>query len=312
MPVKNYNVAIVYRTYPGTKPSRTRVAFQNNKYKLVELCIKSLKESLGSLKFKIWVILDSCPPEWEDLFLRYFSKDELEFVHLNKAGELGSFQIAMDILLNQTFSELVFMAEDDYFYLPKQFIKMIKFLYQNPKVDFITPYDHLDHYTHPIHDYSSEIKVAAGKYWRTVSTTCNTYITTKNVLYLTKDIFLKSYSKKNFFFKYGDIINKKKILNILFRDFIQYSSDADVWLSLTKKRLFNLFKLIKLRVQNREVFGYYFRAWRFNWKQILFGKRWSLWCPIPTIATHMDSRYLAPNIDWDQIFKKEIDKINKS
>ena len=140
--IKKYDVAIAYRMYLGSKPSRSRVIFPDNKYKLEDLCLRSLKRSLGSLKFKIWAILDNCPQNWEDLFKKYFNEEELEIVHVKNAGELGSIKLAMYILLDQEFSEYICMAEDDYYYLPQQFEKMINFIKFNSNVDFITPYDH--------------------------------------------------------------------------------------------------------------------------------------------------------------------------
>ena len=41
----------------------------------------------------------------------------------------------------------------------------------------------------------------------------------------------------------------------------------------------------------------------YNATQILFGRRYKLWQPIPSIATHMENISLAPIIDWDQVVK---------
>ena len=46
------------------------------------------------------------------------------------------------------------------------------------------------------------------------------------------------------------------------------------------------------------------RAWLHCWKQILFGKRWKLWVPTPSIGTHMEKAFLAPSIDWQNEFEK--------
>ncbi len=151
----------------------------DDKYKLENLCLKSLKDSLASLKVKLWAILDRCPQDWENLFRKYFDKDEVKIIKLEKVGEINSWELAIEILINQNFSEIVYLAEDDYFYLPNQFIKMIKFLSNNSDVDFIKPYDHLDNYKLALHKYQSLIKVYVGKHWRTVSTTCGTFLTTR-------------------------------------------------------------------------------------------------------------------------------------
>ncbi len=139
-----YDLAIAYRIFPGV--SKTPPIFQNNKYKLAHLCLKSFKESLGSLNAKIYVLLDNCPPEYEDLFQRYFEKEDLEIIRLKGIGNQATFKLQLEILLKQSYSEIVYFAEDDYFYFPKQFEKMIHFLKRNGDVDFVTPYDHLDYY----------------------------------------------------------------------------------------------------------------------------------------------------------------------
>ena len=47
------------------------------------------------------------------------------------------------------------------------------------------------------------------------------------------------------------------------------------------------------------------RAWLFGWVQILFGKRYRLWNPVPGIATHLDASALAPTIDWEGLIREE-------
>lgn len=296
---KHYDLVIALRTYTGSKISRSRAIYKENKYALVDLCLKSLKDSLGSLKVKFFALLDSCPPKWEEIFRKYFKMEDLEIINLNRAGEIGSIRIAFDILLEQNYSNIIFMAEDDYFYISNQFEKMIQFI-NNPNVDFITPYDHIDYYTRRFHDYPSYLRIFGGTHWRTVSTTCNTFLTTKNALSKTRDLFLRSYSAQPHFDRF-----KNKILRRIFRDFFERSTDADVWLSLTKINLFRPFRILKYRFQYQGPYIIYFKAWRYNWKQILTGKKWKLWCPIPSIATHMEKNVLAPTINWYDLFKKQ-------
>ncbi|KKL70303.1 hypothetical protein LCGC14_2106240, partial [marine sediment metagenome] len=186
--------------------------------------------------------------------------------------------------------------------------KMIDFLKNNAVVDFVSVYDHLDLYTIEFHKYKSYIKTYDDKHWRTINSTTCTFLTTKNVLIKTKNIF-KKYSKKNFFDR--DIFKKNRILRHLFLDFFGRATGADYWSSLTKINIFKLFRILKFRYRNYGTWQIYFRSWRYNWRQILFGRKYYLWAPIPTIGTHMEYNFLPPTIDWDKIFKKEIseDKI---
>jgi hypothetical protein len=51
----------------------------------------------------------------------------------------------------------------------------------------------------------------------------------------------------------------------------------------------------KMRGKLIDMIGF---AWLFCWRQVIFGKRWKVWVPIPGIATHMESNYLAPTFSW--------------
>ena len=270
-----YDVAVAYRIYP--KVSRVPPVFPNDKYKLSELCLKSFKDSLGSLKVKMFVLLDNCPPSYEDLFKRYFDEQDLEFIRLNGVGNRATFDMQIEILLDQTFSEIVYFAEDDYLYLPNQFESMVKFLRDEDHVDFVSPYDHLDYYFDEIHKYKSHIRFFGDRHWRTVAGTCLTFLTTRSVLRSTRNVF-KTYASRN--------------------------TDGGIWLSLTKYQVFSPFAIAKhlrhlndkrMRGKLIDMIGF---AWLFCWRQVIFGKRWKVWVPIPGIATHMESNYLAPTFSW--------------
>ncbi len=266
-----YDVVVAYRIYP--KVSKVPPVFPNDKYKLSELCLKSFKDSLGSLKVRMFVLLDNCPPNYEDLFKRYFDEHDLELIRLNGVGNRATFDMQIHILLDQNFSEIIYFAEDDYLYLPNQFESMVKFLREEQQADFVSPYDHLDYYVLDFHSQTKNFnKFCDEKHWRTVASTTLTFLTTKMKLEKTQNIF-RSYTNGN--------------------------DDVSLWISLTKHKLFNPVA----------IFTYHYRttlrflrvillAWQFCWRQILFGKRWNLWVPIPSIATHMESTDLAPNFNW--------------
>jgi hypothetical protein len=234
----------------------------------------------------MFVLLDDCPPSYEDLFKRYFDEHDLELIRLNGVGNRATFNTQIDILLNQNFSEIVYFAEDDYLYLPHQFESMVKFLREEKTVDFVSPYDHSDYYNDEIHKYKSHIRFFGNKHWRTVAGTCLTFLTTKSNLYATRDVF-KTYSK-------GD-------------------SDGGIWLSLTKHQVFNPFTIAKHLPKDRKMrdklIDMIGLAWWFCWRQIIFGRRWNLWVPIPSIATHMEGNYLAPTFHWVKDHFEIIDRL---
>jgi hypothetical protein len=277
MNTSKYDLAIAYRIYP--RVSRNPPIYKDDKYKLAEFCLKSFKESLGSLNVKIWALLDGCPPEYESLFKKYFDQNNLVIMHLNAIGNKATFDLQIKILSEQQDCELIYFAEDDYFYLPNQFKMMIDSFKQNPEVDFISPYDHPDYYYHQLHRYRSDIKVLAYHHWRTIASTTCTFLTSKKNLMKTKKV-LKLYTKKNV-------------------------DDAIIFNILTKKGVVNPVNLFR-SLFKRSILVLYFRMWRHGWKDLLFGKRRKLWCPIPAIGTHMESKLLAPAIKWNEFFNQGI------
>ena len=120
------------------------------------------------------------------------------------------------------------------------------------------------------HNQKNSIKFFDEKHWRTAASTCLTFLTTKTKLGKTQNVF-QSYMNGN--------------------------RDAPLWLSLTKHTLFNPLVTFKY-YRNGQFFDIIQLAWKFCWRQILFGKRRNLWVPIPSIATHMERDHLAPTFMW--------------
>ena len=280
MPESNkYDIAIVYRIYP--KVSKVPPIFSDDKFRLSELCLASFAGALGNLKAKITVLFDNCPDEYTALFDKHLKNFDREYIHLDGIGNARTFAQQVDILLNQNDSEYVFFAEDDYFYLPDTFGDMLKFMRNNPEADFVTPFDHWDYYNLKIHDYKSEIVDYGKRRWRTVSTTCMTFLATKTALRAAKSVFL-TYAKNNY--------------------------DASIWMSLTKYNVFNLPLYLKFLFSDFPMFKILGKLWLFGTAQIYFGRKYKLYAPMPSIAAHMDNQCPAPIVDWDAEFKKIVDK----
>lgn len=283
-----YDLAVAYRIYP--KVSKTPPVFNDNKLKLSELCLKSFKNSLGSMKVKIWAILDNCPQEYEELFKKYFDEKDLEIINLPGIGNRGTIKKQVQILTEQNVSKIVYFAEDDYFYLSNQFETIVNFIKNNKNVDFLSPYDNPDYYNLDLHKYTSQIKIFGNRHWRTVSCTTLSFLTTQENLKKIKNV-IRTFSKATIFTK-GNY-------------------DSSLWMSITKYKVFNLIALVKyLFSRHHNFIKIATKAWYYNWRQILFGRRWKLWVPIPSIATHMESNNLAPNIDWLKIIGQKIDEMN--
>lgn len=269
-------LAIAYRIYP--KISKVPAIFPYDKYRLSELCLRSFVNALDGIDFKVWAILDNCPEEYIRLFEKYIPSEKLEFILLKPTGNAATFGIQLDILSKQDFSENVYFAEDDYFYLPNALSEAIEFLNES-LAGFVTMYDHIDYYNHPLHGYKSKIRLFGNRHWRTSGSTCMTFLTTKSTLLKTHKV-LKSYTRKN--------------------------DDASLWFTLTKYNIFNPALFIKQLEAKNGYFKFFLKAWLHTPIYNLFGEKMELYSPMPALATHLDLPHLAPGIDWQHEFQKFI------
>ena len=269
LPNDKYEIAIAYRIYP--KVSKIPPIFRDDKLKLSELCLKSFKASLGSLKIKMWVMLDNCPPEYTGIFRKYFPDANLEFVPLPGIGNGKTFKLQMEILSQQNDSEIIYFAEDDYSYLPGTFPEMLEYLNCGDDIHFLTPYDHPDYYNIKFQNHKRITKNFHGRTWKSALSTTMTFLTKKSTLQQAYHTFL-TYSHGNF--------------------------DASLWMTLTRLNLLKPWSF----------FGYdaakiYIKSWLHSPVQNIFGRKYNLWYPTPAIATHLDSEYMSGACDWEEIFK---------
>jgi hypothetical protein len=278
---KKYDLAIAYRIYPRiTKPV---VGYPDDKLKLSELCLLTLKEALGSLKVKLWVLLDKCPEEYTLLFQKYFPAEDLRLIHLKGIGNQATFGLQIYILTHQTDAEFVYFAEDDYFFLPDAFPRMLSLMRHNSDVHFVSAYEHPDYYTLFLHPKKYQIKIFEDQRWRTtIGTTCS-FLSTKTILIKTADVFNTYYKERNY--------------------------DVSLWMSLTKANVLNPVRIGLFILKYRDFFKMTARSWIHCSKQILFGKRWNLWVAHPSLATHMEKKTVAPFVEWESKFEIEKQKM---
>jgi hypothetical protein len=259
------DLAIAYRVYP--RVSGTPALYSDDKFKLVEVCLESFKRALGSLRIKMWVLLDGCPPVYEELFRAYFRDEEVEVIHLASVGNEATFAMQADLLSHQTVSDLVYFAEDDYFYLPDAMVELVAFARGGTNVDFITPYDHPDRYEGTFRERSL-VQTFGVRHWRTTSSTCLTFLASREAVVENLSLF-KS-------FKRGD-------------------DDCAIWQAVTGgATLFNFY----LHATTFQRFKIWIKTWIYGYKRIVFRRSYKLWSPLPSVGTHMALPYLAPVVDW--------------
>jgi len=275
----SYDLAIAYRVYPKMSAHPPPI-FAEDKFKLAELCAKSFKQSLGGLRVKLWVLLNNCPPEYENLFTQLWPAADLTLVRYSNVSGSTTLHEQLRLLMEQTDAEIVYLAEDDYFYLPGQFPLAVDFLRQNPDADFATPYDSPDLHQTDLHDCIDETRLLGEKRWRSSVSTTHTFLARRSAL-----------------------IECRDLCDRLFQAFSKgVSPDLAMFMALTKKRVFNPIKFVLWLPVHRFWAGSIFLAWLYGWRQILFGRRFTLWTPDPSIATHMDRELQAPGIDWCREF----------
>ena len=192
---------IAYRVYPRFSKNAFTEGF-SDKFDMFKNCLISFIAALEGIDYKIHFILDSCPRLYTEFIEHLVPSERCSIEQLSNAGNRNTFLRQIEVLLNQTFSDNIYFAEDDYLYKKGTFLKILNFLNVSNKVDFVTPYDHPDYYSNTscagkfLHKYRSEIEFYKGMHYRTVSSTTLTFLTTVKVLKETKKHFLRYMTKR--------------------------------------------------------------------------------------------------------------------
>jgi hypothetical protein len=273
-----YDLAVAYRIYPKVSGPAQSLPFADDKLFQAEIFLRSFRNSLGSLRVKIWAILDGCPREYCALFQRYFSAEDLVIVDHESVGNQPTFEEQLDILISQDEAEFVYFAEDDYLYLPEQFPLMLKFLRGRQDCEFVSPYDHPNCYFLEAHREPKWVTMFEGHHWRTASSTCLTFLTRRSTLARYERVF-RTYARGN--------------------------DDFALWLSLTKRQVFQPLASLRYFFRREFYWKVLVKSWLYCWPQILFGRTARLWVPIPGIATHWCAGLLSPGFDWITLMRSE-------
>ena len=275
----SYDLAVAYRIYPKPSSSRPSV-FADDKFKLAEFCFESFTKSIGNLKVKLWVLLNDCPPEFEGIFTRRWPAEDLVLLRYPGVPPGTTLHEQSRILMEQVDAQIVYFAEDDYFYLPGQFELAVDFLRKNPDADFVTPYEHPGMHNTDLHKIHQETRLFDGRTWISALSTTHTFLATRKVLVKNRRLFLTFNDRTN--------------------------PDLAMWMALTKKRVFNPVKFLWWLPTHKFWSGSIGYAWYYFWRQILFGSRYHLWVASPSIATHMIATQESPGINWRNEFQKRL------
>lgn len=275
-----YDMTVAWRIYPGV--SKKPIIFPENKFLLARTSIISFIKSVTDLKVKYYFILDGCPDSYEQMIRSLITKEDVVIVKTDKIGNWATFKKQIEILTTQSESEVVYFAEDDYLYKPGEFHKMIRLLKQGNGYEFVSCYEHMDTFSHPIHQHPKKIINFVEQEWHTDSSTCLTFLTTKKILKGTASLFL-TYSNGN--------------------------NDCAVWLVITKQFILNPISYIRFYFSSRESFNILKMAVKYSFKFFFKTPKYNLWVPHPAIGTHLESGLESPGVNWIQI-SNDINVVN--
>lgn len=162
------------------------------------------------------------------------------------------------------------LPKTTYLYRPGTLPCLLAFAEEHRDAHFLAPYDYPDYYQMPLHRGCLQMRYAAGYHWRSAGTTCLTFLTRRSILRRSQTLW-RTYAKGNF--------------------------DASMWMALTKHGVFHPLRNVRSSTEAAIMA----KAWLWGWRRILFGKRWTLWVPIPSMATHLERTTLAPGVDWEAV-----------
>ena len=282
----SYDLAVAYRIYPKISTNgKPPPIFPDDKFQLAEFCLRSYKNSVSGLRVKMWALLNGCPPEYEAMFRRIWPSEDLVVVHYPGVGPGKTVDEQRRILTEQTDAKIVQFAEDDYFYLPGQFRLAVDFIRQNPDADFVAPYEGAELFKTDLNRMQFEQRQFAGRVWHSCIGATHTFVARRASLLECHHLIHKLV-----------LIHKGKTI-----------PDLAMWMALTKKRIFNPFKFIQWSFTRRWFWaGSIYLSWFYCWKQILFGRRYSIWLPQPCIANHMVVGLEGGGVDWQSEFQRQL------
>jgi hypothetical protein len=293
-----HELTIAYRVCPFL--SKTCGIF-DDKFELFVLALNSFYKAVSKVDYKVTFIMDSCPEKYFATIKTLFPQDKCEFITMIDAGNGGSFNKQVDVLLEQN-NNYIYFAEDDYFYFENAFVHMLNII-KRKEVDFVSPYDQTDYHFIPIHEHKHEEIIESGVKWRDVSATTMTFMAKKESLLEVEDCF---------------------------RDFANLHKDTIMWLRLTKFKVKNPFFILNMlylafssrvinKIQKNKYYSHLSRPGikhivelyrqRNSLKRLFFTRRYKLFAPSKTLSTHLAFNFLPRNYDWGNIINLECRKL---
>lgn len=106
--------------------------------------------------------------------------------------------------LNIADNDLVYFLENDYMHTPDWYDKIIDLFNTYNINGYVSLYDHLDKYTSMYSDLMSQIYMTKTSHWRTVPSTCGSFIINKKILDEDYDVHVNYYGDHHKFIWLGE------------------------------------------------------------------------------------------------------------
>lgn len=278
--LKNYDVAIALRVYPGI--SKQPIGNFRSKLEMFQVNLHSLLLALENTRAFFYLILDGCDQRFEDFARSRIGEANIEIDRRNGIGNEKTFLLQIEWLLKQTYSEFLFFAEDDYVYQPGTFGPMLKLL--ESEADFISPHNHGDYYRSKLQKIlGTRLLFSENRQWHLPASTCLTFLTRRGVLKETRAVF-ETYERGNLDFTLFTVLTRPEVFR------------------------FPSFRLIG----DYFFFRCFLKAWWMCPMQLIFGRSYRLAVPLEAAGTHLQYDETGPGMDWNSRIEKYKSELNSS
>ena len=200
MKVLGRKLHIIYRHIPlraekySRDPQKVRpewfsyeICFQN--------LLRTVKADPLADRVKITILYDGTLDDFMlDFVASYYSDESLGLnVQFIRGGSNGnSFLIALDLVRSSEFpdTDLIYFLENDYLHQHGWVSKLFELFESRHPIDFVSLYDHRDKYDFDMYsELLSKLIYTPSHHWRTVPSTCGTFILEKGAVLRDYDIW---------------------------------------------------------------------------------------------------------------------------
>jgi hypothetical protein len=193
-------IHIIYRHIPIRAEKNSRDPNKSRpEWFSYQVCFHNLMQTIRSdprgHQVKVLVLFDGTMDEFlQDFIATYYANADLKLgVQFVQGGSNGAtFLIALDMLRKSDIpdSDIIYFLENDYLHQHGWVSKALELFDSQHKVDIVSLYDHRDKYDFAMYDdLRSKLYYTATHHWRTVPSTCGTFLLEKAEMLRDYDIW---------------------------------------------------------------------------------------------------------------------------